>query len=202
MFKKKSNPTSLDAFQLECIIEALYRTLTYIPREIAPALGFTLSGINLFCSGYVAAKKQLTEKQVRKLMVISSSLTIEHFFRKADIELCNTITDRLVEYLFSDWRKEEDSLSYLIRFLNTGGIIYMLYAYKNSLNKSKQLMHVRENVLNALNSGESMSDILKYLPEGLFGTVNTCSKLAFNEYKLIANNKKLNESFPDFDKFE
>ena len=202
MFGKKTNPALLNTLQMECIIEALYRTLTtHIPRELTPAFCFTLSGINFFCSGCVTTRRRLTEELTKGLLASSCFLTTENFFGKTDMKFHDMITDRLTEYLFSDWKKDESSLSYLIRFLNAGGIIYMLYMYKNSSSKDKQLLRTREDVLNILNNGGSITEALKCLPEGLSSLVSTFSKLAFNEYRLVANNKKLNELFPAYEKF-
>lgn len=202
MFRKKSDSTLLNTFQLECIIEALYRTLTYVPRDLTPALCFTLNGINLFCSGCTTTRKRPTEELIKGLLASSCFLTTENFFGETDTEFHEMINDRLAEYLFSDRKKNESSISYLIRFLNAGGIIYMLCTYKDSSSKNKQLIRAREDVLNILNNNGSITDALECLPEGLSSLVDTLSKLAFNEYRLVANNKKLNELFPAYKQFK
>ena len=200
---------------LLCIIDAVYKTLDYIPREFDDVYAFTLGEINAFCS-YISGKKLTkNELQVSALNILMSA---EQFFAKDNAEYHEKIIDFLMQYWDKTFNKNENILSYMSRCLNISGLLKFFCTYYKNVPNKEWILKTREEILKELDKIGPVDDesgaidvnmvianILRCLPNGLLDLLNSVAKICINEYRLVCRelnpkrfDNRLEKIFADF----
>lgn len=213
--KEKERPLVwlVDLHGIETTIEYFHRKYGFLSRDYNPALMYTLTGINYFCSNYAMEKRKLNKDEMKRLALSTLEFMSTGKIAEDDLDYHLKFMAYWTEYCSDYLESEEDDdvLSYLIRCLTVSGLFkfYCRYVgeFADEFENGEEHKKVRKELLKILDDGKTTYDLIGYwnrhtldgTGESILDKVyNVTALLVIKVYKELCNNSRLDNLFETF----